>query len=488
MLNRVHPKMSMAILLIFATAMPAFGRDYYVRPSGNDDGPGTADEPFETVTTGVYALAAGDTLYIGSGIYYEGELYPDANGMPDAPITIRNVPGETPILDGQYALWQFLALTENDWYVVQGLVVRNYFDIGISCRNVGHITIRECTCYGNGSCGIGLNYAEYPHAAYNAHMIVEDNVCYENGWGIGWASGIHINNKWVGENSSHIIRRNICYNNVDGSSYHTDGNGIMFDVGGGGACLIENNLCFNNGGAGIRAMDGHVTIVNNTCFRNAWDPDNEYQPCEIELIERHLAGSIAGSVVCNNIAWARPQRDNDGTLYGGPFIAQDVPTSDFEFANNVLWSDVPAQVVIDSWMNHCVKQSPGFLAYALDDTLTTIHGGTHLLMSLESYDFHLRPDSPAVNAARQQSAPTEDLDGAPRPWSGAVDCGAYEYVADGDCDGDGQTRPTDWASLTPCLFGPTVELLSGCVCLDLDGDADVDLTDLAAFQQLVDMP
>lgn len=475
-----------ATMGLLACVVATHATDYYVRPApaGNDNGPGTAAQPFATVTHGVYQLAAGDTLYIGDGTYYEGELYPETDATPAQPITIRNIPGETPILDGGMTRWNFIELIEQDGYIIAGLTLRHYYDIAISCVNSGHVAIRDCICHGNGSAGIGMNYADYPHATYDAHMLIEDNVCYENGWGIGWASGIHVNNKNEGgDDSAHIIRRNVCYNNFDGSAYHTDGNGIMFDIGGGGTCLIENNLCFNNGGAGIRAMDGRATIINNTCFRNGWDTNNDYQPPEIELIERHLSGAVGGSAVRNNVIWARPKREFGGAYYGGVFRAEDVPLSDFVFENNVLWSDAPDEVTIEPWMLTCIKAAADFCAGTIDDDLTTLYGATFLDMNVTDYDFHLLSTSPAIDAGLPTSAPDHDIEHTPRPWSIAWDAGAHEYVANGDCDANGHVDLTDCAHFATCCVGPDVSRAVGCACVDLDGDGDVDTIDVATLQQ-----
>jgi hypothetical protein len=50
----------------------------------------------------------------------------------------------------------------------------------------------------------------------------------------------------------------------------------------------------------------------------------------------------------------------------------------------------------------------------------------------EAADFHLRPDSPAINfgtAELKPGAQTQDFDGTARPQSGRYDAGAYEYCA-----------------------------------------------------------
>lgn len=481
----------------------ARGAEYYVRPTGDDDNPGTAAEPFATVETGVYELSAGDTLYIGNGVYHEGEIYPDAIASPSNPITIRNIPGENPILDGDMTRWVFIELIQVDGYVIENLTCRNYYDIAISCVHTGYVTIRNCVCFGNGSAGVGLNYASYPNASYNAHITVEDCVCYNNGWGIGWASGIHLNNKGTGSNTSHIIRRNICYNNYDGSDNHTDGNGIMFDIGGGGYCLIENNLCFNNGGRGIISLDGRADIVNNTCFRNGWDADFDYQDPEIVIREREYPGSAIGTTVRNNIIWARPMRETDGTLYGGVFGYLDMTPAEFTFANNVLYADVPAEVTLEPWMVDCVKADPQFRATAMDNTLTTLYGATFLDMTYTDYDFTLHRASPAVDTGTSTGAPADDLIGTARPKGLAWDIGVYEFVpVTGDLDDDRDVDADDIALLIACSTGPAIpydpaNLPAGCtlapdaediIPADHDRDGDVDQADFGAIQRCINSP
>ena len=54
----------------------------------------------------------------------------------------------------------------------------------------------------------------------------------------------------------------------------------------------------------------------------------------------------------------------------------------------------------------------------------------------------------------------------------------------GDMDGDGDIDLTDLSSFVFCLQGPELTFLPGHFCLngDADGDMDVDLADFASFQ------
>jgi hypothetical protein len=52
----------------------------------------------------------------------------------------------------------------------------------------------------------------------------------------------------------------------------------------------------------------------------------------------------------------------------------------------------------------------------------------------------------------------------------------------GDCNGDGVEDLADYAVFAACMTGPNLGPIgSGCWCIDLDVDDDVDLRDFAEF-------
>ena len=78
-----------------------------------------------------------------------------------------------------------------------------------------------------------------------------------------------------------------------------------------------------------------------------------------------------------------------------------------------------------------------------------------------------------------------------QPDAGALITDPYELtggfwfpVAPGDCNIDGGVNLLDFGDFELCLLGPEVGPLEiACVCLDLDRDEDIDLSDIALFQQ-----
>ena len=53
-----------------------------------------------------------------------------------------------------------------------------------------------------------------------------------------------------------------------------------------------------------------------------------------------------------------------------------------------------------------------------------------LFVDPEGGDYRLRADSPAIDAGTMEGAPTEDLDGNPRPLGSGIDIGAYEHAVE----------------------------------------------------------
>ena len=56
-----------------ALSVPAItqGNIYYVAPTGDNENPGTLDDPWQTIQKAAETLVAGDTVYIRAGTYFE---------------------------------------------------------------------------------------------------------------------------------------------------------------------------------------------------------------------------------------------------------------------------------------------------------------------------------------------------------------------------------------------------------------------------------
>jgi hypothetical protein len=98
------------LYFLFATGISA---QIFVTPDGNDENPGTIDEPLESLQQAQSLASPGDTVYIRGGIYTIREdqisrvqsnlfaciTYLDKSGLPGQTIKYWAYPGETPIFD-----------------------------------------------------------------------------------------------------------------------------------------------------------------------------------------------------------------------------------------------------------------------------------------------------------------------------------------------------------------------------------------------------
>lgn len=99
--------MRLLIALVFAAKLCA--TDIYVAPDGDDAGAGTAMAPLQSVQSAVDRAAAGDAIWLRSGVYRESIVVRAKRN-----ISIAACPGEAPVLKGS----QIVA----DWVPFQGKI------------------------------------------------------------------------------------------------------------------------------------------------------------------------------------------------------------------------------------------------------------------------------------------------------------------------------------------------------------------------------
>ncbi len=90
---------------------------FYAAPLDRSGGTGSADDPFGTLTDGLSALTAGDTLLLRGGTYHEQVDLQVAPGTRTEPIVVRPAPGQRPLLKG--LLW----IDNPSWWHIEGLNV-----------------------------------------------------------------------------------------------------------------------------------------------------------------------------------------------------------------------------------------------------------------------------------------------------------------------------------------------------------------------------
>ncbi len=103
-----------------ACPLAALATSYYISPSGSDSNLGSLASPWKTISFALSHLAAGDTLDLRGGIYYESNLTTSVSGTATNPITIQSYPGEQATIDG--GMPDFKTLNNGQWTLVDSSI------------------------------------------------------------------------------------------------------------------------------------------------------------------------------------------------------------------------------------------------------------------------------------------------------------------------------------------------------------------------------
>jgi len=150
-------------LLLLPLAMSLSANTFYVATDGSDENPGSKGRPLRTIQKAADTARAGDTIIVGGGIYRENVVL-RFSGRLDRPITLKNYPGEKPIIQpgqsgkeppGHGVLLQAREGYQKPigWITLEGLEIRYGHD-GIKFYNAHDIVIRNCNIHENYNQGI----------------------------------------------------------------------------------------------------------------------------------------------------------------------------------------------------------------------------------------------------------------------------------------------------------------------------------------------
>ncbi|MGB8352836.1 MAG: right-handed parallel beta-helix repeat-containing protein [Chthoniobacteraceae bacterium] len=95
-------KVLVFLLCAVASTSTILGRDLLVNGAAgtaSDDGQGTVERPFKTISAAVTKLVPGDTLTVKAGIYREAVEIP-VSGTKEQPVTLQAARGETAVISG----------------------------------------------------------------------------------------------------------------------------------------------------------------------------------------------------------------------------------------------------------------------------------------------------------------------------------------------------------------------------------------------------
>lgn len=171
---------SIAILLLMLSAGKLTAAEYYVAPNGNDQNPGTLNQPFRSIARGLnFARQPGDSLILRAGNYPQSRpLNLISSGTQGNPITVRAMQGETAVIDGRGTPADSSLINVLAHHVrIQGLTIKNAQKIGISIWGPGsrihHVTVSGNQIQNCQSSGIYAGYNRLDDPVHD--LLFEDN-------------------------------------------------------------------------------------------------------------------------------------------------------------------------------------------------------------------------------------------------------------------------------------------------------------------------
>ncbi len=396
---------------------------FFVASDGDDAAVGTAGDPWRTLQHAADQVGPGNRVTVRSGTYTNFRLL--TSGTASNPIEFIAEPGVL-INTMQPGRPDGINLELASHVVIDGFNITGMDRAGV--RSVGldsafaeNVTIRNISAFDNGVWGIFTGFVN--------DLLIEDNSTS----GSIDEHGIYVSNS----GDRPVIQRNATFGN-NGNGIHMNGDmntgegidGVISDA------LVSGNTIFDNGlggGSGIN-MDGVINsrIENNLLFDN--------HASGISLFQIDGGAPSTGNVIVNNTIhqaedgrWALNIQNGsvNNTAYNNILISEHPFRGAIDISPNSLSGfDSDYNVVIDRFTTDDLATTLTLAAWQAqtgNDMHSLVGNANELFVDWPTSDYQLLANAVARDAGTAMSAPSLDLDGAPRPIGASHDIGAFEY-------------------------------------------------------------
>ncbi len=330
--------------VIWVSSADVIAVNYYVDgTSGDDNDPGTINEPWQTINKASSTLQAGDTVCIRGGTYTNQQINPSNSGTSGNYITYARYGSDTVTISGGY---DQADLSDRSYIKIDGLRFTNAGHSWIDMAPNGqHCIIQNCEFEGTGGyTGLNMNHrCDYNKILNNTFLdscMPKDHIeCWDSSYNLfegnhfGQAGHFAINLQARGTSVYNIVRnntfentlhsnlgvwRNADYTLVEGNIIKNAGDacdlescpqntcgsekdrtakrwhhaGIQL---GSKYCIIRRNVMTNNGRFSMNAKDETQNSVHNRIYHNTMYKDY------IGMQTASGGCDIYGNIIKNNI-------------------------------------------------------------------------------------------------------------------------------------------------------------------------------------------
>ena len=413
-----------ALAVFFSVAVPAGAATVIhvdqANASCSDTGPGTEATPLCTIGVGAGRAVAGDTVLVHSGTYAE-QVTVTSSGTQALPITFAEAPGSTVTITGpagcgppsSAAPCNGFRINSKSFITVRGFTIADTAGHGINVTKSSNITIEGNEVFGAGEPAPPTGtppvavVARGISLATTTNSIVQKNNVHDNS-----DSGIFLG---AAANGNQILS-NSSSNNARGYTRAAAG----IDVRGALNTVVSANLTFENEDSGINIWEGaHDAIVtNNVSYANGDHGVDNKGSNNTRILSNTVYLSTNSGIevvnatgvgLANNISSENglgPQ-SSDGNIF---VDALSAPTITLDY--DLLFLGAPGVLLEFNGVEYA--SLPQFTAATGQET----NGlqGDPLFKDVATFNFALKPGSPALDSANSGVAnhPNTDKDGKPR--------------------------------------------------------------------------
>jgi parallel beta-helix repeat protein len=449
---------------------------HYVSIEGDHANPGTIQNPWKSVQYAVDHVHPGALIYLRSGTFRENVSI-QLSGLEAHPIQLTNFPSESVTVDGGSS--PAITGLAKDW-IIQGLTLKSTADRTLWLEGIEHWQILDNTIY-------GAVYIQGPYNLFQGnHVDGSQAKGNQNGVTDGAKDSHH--NSFI-SNTIHDFRDRGLWSVTSTHDNSFIGNHVYNIYGAYGACIdvdsaigvtyrnfVRNNTVHNCTSMGIELENSFDTLVENNLVHDTGIEGIvviNYDSCELGgendqygsadgdcrgvILETIIRQNIlyhtgtTGGIVCYDSAGVKVVANIvTDTSSVALFLNNDKNTCHhWEVYDNIFANNTRAEISVYSPASFSREEynlvsHPGinaayqvfgnqmnFYNHAQWVKLTGLGSNTiesdPLFIQPVSHNFHLYPNSPAVNHGIDPGI-RMDFDGLPRPLGSGYDIGAYEQA------------------------------------------------------------